>query len=59
MKENLMRHIDEKSPYQDMTTGGMVLGGGNSVDVRTGDWRTVSPVFHPEQCRQCLLCVPV
>ena len=59
MKENLMRHINEKSPWQDMTPGGIVLGGGNSVDVRTGDWRTVSPKFHADKCRQCLLCFPV
>ena len=59
MKENLMRHITEKSPYQDMTTGGIVLGGGNSVDVRTGEWRTVTPRFIPDKCTQCLLCFPV
>ena len=59
MKENLMRHITEKSPYQDMTPGGVVFGGGNSVDVRTGDWRTVTPKFIPDKCKQCLLCFPV
>lgn len=59
MKENLMRHINEKSPYQDMTKGGVVYAGGNSVDVHTGEWRTITPKYHPEQCKQCLLCFPV
>ena len=59
MKKNLMEHIGERSPYQDMTPGGIVYGGGNSADVRTGDWRTVTPVFHPEKCTHCLLCFPV
>ncbi len=59
MKENRMSHIGETSPWQDMTPGGIVLGGGNSVDFRTGDWRTVTPRFLADRCRQCLLCFPV
>ena len=59
MKTNPLQHIHEKSPWQDMTTGGVVYGGANSPDVQTGQWRSVAPVFHPELCRQCLLCFPV
>lgn len=59
MKENQLKNIHEKSPWQDMTLGGVVYGGANSPDVKTGEWRTVAPVFHPDKCRQCLLCFPV
>ena len=24
----------------------------------TGEWRTMTPVFDPERCKQCMLCVP-
>ena len=54
MKTNPLQHIHEKSPWQDMTTGGVVYGGANSPVVQTGQWRSVAPVFHPELCRQCL-----
>lgn len=59
MKQDRMAHIHDKSPYGDMTAGGIVYGGGNSVSVRTGDWRTVAPVFVADKCTHCLLCFPV
>ena len=58
MIENRMKHINENSPYQDMTVGGVVLAGGNSVDFKTGDWRTQTPIWHEDKCKQCLLCFP-
>ena len=58
MSENRMKGITEKSPYQDMTVGGVVLAGGNSVEFLTGDWRTQTPVWHADQCKQCLMCFP-
>lgn len=58
MSENRMKGINEKSPWQDMTVGGVVLAGGNSVEFLTGDWRTQTPVWHPEKCKQCLMCFP-
>jgi len=59
MNHNQMQNIREDSPWRDMTAGGVVIAGGNSREVRTGDWRTRTPVFHADKCRQCLLCFPV
>ena len=58
-KENLMKDIHEKSAYADLTPGGDIYGSGNSHFFNTGEWRTATPVFVPENCKQCLLCVPV
>jgi pyruvate ferredoxin oxidoreductase delta subunit len=58
-KENLMAHINEKSPWQDITDGGFVYGPGNSAYFNTGDWRVRTPVWDKEKCKQCLLCYPV
>ena len=51
--------INEHSPHQDLTEGLMVFNGGTSNDFETGEWRTSTPVFYEDKCKQCLLCVPV
>jgi len=59
MSENLMKNITVNSPASELTPGGMIYGSGNSVEFCTGDWRTQTPVFHADKCKQCLLCYPV
>lgn len=51
--------ITEKSEWQDITEGNQIYGAGTSKAFKTGEWRTQTPVFHSEKCKQCLLCVPV
>jgi pyruvate ferredoxin oxidoreductase delta subunit len=58
-KKNLMQGIGEKSPWRDITPGGFVYGSGNSEYFNTGDWRTRTPAWRADKCRQCLLCFPV
>ncbi|HHX92849.1 MAG TPA: 4Fe-4S binding protein [Clostridiales bacterium] len=45
--------------WQDMTTGTSVVHSGSSAQFNTGDWRVDTPHFLEDQCKQCLLCVPV
>ena len=52
-------HIDEKTPHEGLTEGLMIFAGGTAKSFRTGEWRTNTPVFLEEKCRQCLLCTPV
>lgn len=59
MKDGNMRDITPESTFDEMTPGGMIYASGNSRDFNTGDWRTAIPEWHPENCKQCLLCVPV
>jgi len=42
--------------WQDLPAGGAILEGGNSVFYETGTWRTWKPVYHAENCIQCLNC---
>lgn len=51
--------ITEKSKWQDLTVGNQIYGAGTSKFFHTGEWRTQTPVFKMDQCKQCLLCVPV
>ncbi len=54
-----MAKIDSNTYWQDMTTGGDIYNAGNSLDFKTGDWRSVRPVFLHDKCKQCGLCFPV
>lgn len=51
--------INETTPHQDLTEGLMMFAGGTSKQFNTGEWRTNTPVFHADLCKQCLLCAPV
>jgi pyruvate ferredoxin oxidoreductase delta subunit len=45
--------------WDEIKMGGAILGGGTSLEVNTGDWRTMIPRFFADKCSQCLLCSPV
>ena len=51
--------ITEKTRHQDLTEGLHMYAAGTSVYFNTGEWRTDTPVWNPEICKQCLLCTPV
>ena len=51
--------ITEKSNWQDITEGNQIYAAGTSKLFNTGEWRTQTPVFHEDKCKQCLLCAPV
>ena len=59
-KERLdITKLTEKAPYQDITPGNAVYGGGGAVTFNTGEWRTQTPVIDWDKCVQCLLCAPM
>ena len=51
--------INEQTPYEDLTEVLMTFAGGTSKQFKTGEWRTNTPKFDSEKCKQCLLCAPV
>ena len=51
--------ITETAPYQDITPGNAVYGGGGAAAFNTGEWRTMTPVIDWDKCKQCLICAPV
>ena len=44
--------------WQDLTLGCTIVGRGTSERCNTGEWRTDTPLFILEKCKQCLLCAP-
>ena len=51
--------IDKNTPADELTIGGNIYTAGNSVEFKTGDWRSQTPKYIPENCKQCGLCFPV
>jgi pyruvate ferredoxin oxidoreductase delta subunit len=45
--------------WKDITRGGTISDAGNADTFKTGDWRSMKPVWLQEKCKQCLLCYPV
>jgi pyruvate ferredoxin oxidoreductase delta subunit len=59
MKDNRMKSIHPENKWQDLTIAGYIYASGNSEEFNTGDWRTATPKWNQEKCKQCLLCFPV
>lgn len=51
--------INEQSAYNELTEGLMMFASATSKNFNTGEWRTNTPVFDADKCKQCLLCAPV
>ena len=47
------RHL---GPRQERTGRATIPEAGNSVQVNTGGWRSLTPVIDPEACDGCMLC---
>lgn len=45
--------------WKDITVGGVMPSAGNAHLFKTGDWRSMKPIWIQEKCKQCLLCYPV
>ena len=40
--------LNNKTPWQDLTIGGDIYEAGNAKEFKTGDWRSITPVYKPE-----------
>ena len=54
-----MSEINNNTPMEKLTIGGNIYTSGNAKEFKTGDWRSIRPVFIEEKCKQCGLCYPV
>ncbi len=54
-----MTEISKSTPADKLTYAGNIYTAGNAKEFKTGDWRSIKPVFIEEKCKQCGLCFPV
>ena len=54
-----MSDFTNKTPANELSIGGNIYTAGNARNFKTGDWRSLKPVFIEEKCKQCGLCYPV
>ena len=54
-----MTEINKNTPIDKLTIAGNIYESGNAKEFKTGDWRSLRPIFHEEKCKQCGLCFPV
>ena len=40
-----MTNINKNTPMEDLTIGGNIYTAGNAKDFKTGDWRSMKPVY--------------
>lgn len=45
--------------YRELTRGGIIYDPGNADQYKTGEWRSMKPIWKKDQCKNCLLCFPV
>lgn len=58
MKKEL-KTIPSDVTWKEITEGGAIDSAGNADLFKTGDWRSMKPIWLQEKCKQCLLCYPV
>ena len=54
-----MTEINASTPMEKLTIGGNIYEAGNAREFKTGDWRSMRPIWIEEKCKQCGLCFPV
>jgi len=42
--------------WRQLPIGAVILTPGNSVEYKTGEWRTLRPVIDSEKCIRCRMC---
>ncbi|HHW55627.1 MAG: 4Fe-4S binding protein [bacterium] len=42
--------------WRESTPGGWITEAGNALEYKTGSWRTIAPVYIPENCINCMFC---
>lgn len=41
---------------KEIPTGGKIISAGNSVEYKTGDWRSMKPIRDIKKCTNCMIC---
>jgi len=46
----------ELKSWKEIPHGGVIDKAGNSMEYKTGDWRTFRPIRDVEKCTNCMIC---
>jgi len=46
----------QEPAWHELPIGALMIEPGSAVKYRTGDWRTLRPIWNKEKCTSCLLC---
>ena len=57
MKKKFKLSLDSNVKWKDISPGGVITEAGNANDFRTGDWRSIKPVWIEENASNAC-CVP-
>ena len=59
MSKKELKTVSNNVTWKEITPGGTIASAGNAELFKTGDWRSMKPIWLQEKCKQCLLCYPV
>lgn len=59
MSKKELKTVKPDVNWKEITPGGVIDSSGNAHLFKTGDWRSMKPVWNTEKCKQCFLCHPV
>lgn len=48
---------ETKKGWKEIPIGGMITEAGSSEKFKTGDWKSFTPVWNPDKCTHCMICV--
>ncbi len=51
-----MQRTKENPAWQELEIGCVIITPGNASEYRTGDWRSMRPIWDFERCIQCGMC---
>ncbi|MFH0876057.1 MAG: 4Fe-4S dicluster-binding protein [archaeon] len=45
-----------KKSWKEIPVGGMITEAGSSASFKTGDWKSLTPVWNNQKCIHCMIC---
>jgi pyruvate ferredoxin oxidoreductase delta subunit len=49
-------NVTPETKWKDIPLGGTITDAGNAADFKTGDWRSMKPVWIEDKCKHCMFC---
>jgi pyruvate ferredoxin oxidoreductase delta subunit len=49
-------NVTPETKWNELPIGTAITDAGNAVDFKTGDWRSMRPVWNEEKCKHCMFC---